>query len=40
MIEDTQRQIEKVRNTSDLSESEIQSRVDELERYCVSKMKL
>lgn len=36
MAEDTQRQVDKVQNSSGLSESELQNKVEELERQCVS----
>lgn len=36
MAEDTQRQVEKVQNTPGLSESELQNKVEDLERQCVS----
>lgn len=36
MAEDTQRQVEKVRNTPELSAPEVLSKIEELERQCVS----
>ena len=36
MTEDTQRQVEKMRDTPGLSESEVQTKIEELERQCVS----